>query len=228
MSFAIQNLSRVSASGNAGKTDGGEGGIAIFTYRHATDNKAAIMTADYFGAAAYNFSVGDLIMVDASDGFDTLQVATLDRSAGTMTVSSLQVSADISIEVTAAEFIGMYAAPKEIIAAQGANTIIDVVGRPKIELNYGTTQFTNGGVVLLQYDSTIHGAGSPVTGDIAAAGFTGATADTVFAGDPSVALALASVVVNKGVYLSNKTAAFATGDSTFVVHVGYRVISTSF
>jgi hypothetical protein len=130
-----------------------------------------------------------------------------------------------AVAITAAEFNGMYAAPKLLIAAGGADTQI-IVDQMVLAMTYGAAQFAAGGVVAAQYDSTVHGAGVLATATEAAADFTGAAASTSFRQAGSLAVAPFSTSVNKGIYLSNQTAAFTTGDSTFVAHVWYRVIPT--
>lgn len=130
-----------------------------------------------------------------------------------------------AIPVSAAEFNGMYAAPKQLIAAQGANTLI-VVEQMALAMTFGAAQYAAGGLVAAQYDSTVHGAGVLATATEAAADFTGAAASTTFRQNGSVAVAPFTTTVNKGIYLSNQTAAFTTGDSDFVAHVWYRVVPT--
>lgn len=131
----------------------------------------------------------------------------------------------VAVPITAAEFNGMYAAPKLLLAAQGANTLV-VVEQMALAMTFVSAQFAAGGVVAAQYDSTVHGAGVLATATEAAADFTGAAASTTFRQTQSLAVAPFTTTVNKGIYLSNATAAFTTGDSTFVAHLWYRVIPT--
>ena len=133
-----------------------------------------------------------------------------------------------TVAITAAQFNGMYAAPKLLIATPGANKLI-VVKQMALVMTYGSAAFASGGVVAAQYDSTAHGAGVLATNSEAAADFF-ATASTTFAfngtsGNTVGALPF-STTVNKGLYLSNATGAFTTGDSTFVVQIWYSIIPT--
>jgi len=132
----------------------------------------------------------------------------------------------IAVPITAAEFNGMYGAPKLLIAAGGANTLI-VVEQMVLAMTFVSAQYAAGGVVAAQYDSTVHGAGVLITAAEAAADFTGAAASTTFRSLTSTDVAPFATSVNKGVYLSNQTAAFTTGDSTFVAHLWYRTIPTT-
>lgn len=155
-------------------------------------------------------------------------VVTLANAAVTSAKTSPLLMQYASVAVTAAQFNGMYAAPKLILAAQGANTLI-VLHRAVLAMTFVTAAFANGGVVGFQYDSTVHGAGVAASGTEAAADFF-ASASTSFsfngvAGN-TVGLAPFTTSVNKGLYLSNLTGAFDTGDSTFVCHFWYTVIPT--
>lgn len=137
-------------------------------------------------------------------------------------VGSLQTA---SVAITAAQFNGMYAAPVALISAPGANKIIEVQSM-KLIMTFGSADFAAGGVVAAQYDSTVHGAGVPATNTEAAADFF-AGASTVFNFFSSTVLAPFSTTVNKGLYLSNATGAFTTGDSTFVANILYRILATA-
>jgi len=131
-----------------------------------------------------------------------------------------------AVPISATEFNGMYATPKQLIAAQGADTQI-IVEQMALAMTFGAAQYAAGGVVAAQYDSTAHGAGVLATATEAAADFTGAAASTTFRSLSSVAVAPFSTTVDKGIYLSNQSGAFTTGDSDFVAHIWYRVIPTA-
>ena len=144
-------------------------------------------------------------------------------------VGSGQLAATVlqyaSVAITAAEFNGMYATPKLLVAAGGANTLL-VVDRVELVMTYVSANYAAGGVAAVQYDSTANGAGVLATTTIAAAAFQ-AAASTAFAFNQGAVAAPFTTCVNKGLYLSNLTAAFTTGDSTFVAKVWYKVIATA-
>jgi hypothetical protein len=129
-----------------------------------------------------------------------------------------------AVAVTAAEFNGMYAAPKLLVAAGGANTLL-VLDRCELLMTYVSANYAAGGVAAVQYDSTANGAGVIASTTLAAATFQ-AAASTGFNFNAGVVAQTFSTCVNKGLYLSNITGAFTTGDSTFVAHVWYKVIPT--
>lgn len=129
-----------------------------------------------------------------------------------------------TVAVTAAQFNGMYAAPKLLLAAQGANTLI-VLDQLQLVMTYGSANYAAGGVAAVQYDSTINGAGVIASTTLAAATFQ-AAASTTFTMNAGVVALPFTTTVNKGLYLSNITGAFTTGDSAMVAHLWYRVIPT--
>jgi hypothetical protein len=147
----------------------------------------------------------------------------LEFSSTTLRVplTNLQYAA---VAISAAEFNGMYAAPKALVAAAGANTLL-VLDKMDLLLTYGSAAYAAGGVVAVQYDSTVHGAGVLASTTQAAAAFQ-VTASTGFPFNGGVVAQTFSTCVNKGLYLSNLTGAFTTGDSAFVAHIWYKTIPT--
>ena len=129
-----------------------------------------------------------------------------------------------AVAITAAQFNGMYAAPKLLVAAPGANKLI-VLDKVQLLMTYGTAAYAAGGVAAVQYDSTVNGAGVIASTTLAAATFQ-ATASTGWNFNAGVVAETFSTCVNKGLYLSNITGAFTTGDSAMVAHVWYKIIPT--
>lgn len=129
-----------------------------------------------------------------------------------------------AVVVTAAQFNGMYAAPKLLVAAAGANTLI-VLDKVQLLMTYGSANYAAGGVVAVQYDSTANGAGVIASTTLAAATFQAAVS-TGWNFNAGVVAETFTTCVNKGLYLSNITGAFTTGDSPMVAHVWYKVIPT--
>lgn len=129
-----------------------------------------------------------------------------------------------TVAITAAQFNGMYAAPKLLVAAAGANTLL-VLDKVDLLMTYVSANYAAGGVAAVQYDSTANGAGVIASSTLSAATFQAAVS-TGFMFTTGVVPQTFSTCVNKGLYLSNITGAFTTGDSTFVAHVWYKVIPT--
>lgn len=129
-----------------------------------------------------------------------------------------------TVAITAAQFNGMYAAPKLLVAAGGANTLL-VLEQLQLVMTFVSAAYADGGVAAVQYDSTINGAGVIASTTLSAATFQAAES-TTFTMNAGVVPLPFTTTVNKGLYLSNITGAFTTGDSTFVAHIWYRTIPT--
>lgn len=133
----------------------------------------------------------------------------------------------VEVSLTAAQFNGMYATPVQVIAAPGANNAI-IVNHAVLNMTYVSAQYAAGGAVGLQYGSSAHLAGAAASATEAATDFTGAAASTLFRFGAGLSTGAAiSSAANAAVYISNDTAAFTTGDSTFKLWVWYEVIPTN-
>lgn len=246
MAFDLNAWARQSDSMNTTR-DTTAGGLAMYTYRSSVDNGAAVAGANYFANQVNDLFVGDLIFAEASDGFTSLQVAALDKDAGTITTSSTGLTSVIGtanladnavtspkldvgvlqlveVAVNSAEIIGMSAAPKLILAAAGAGTylLVDIL---TIQYNYGGTQFTAGGEIQLQYGNTVLNGGQQAAVGIGAAAFNGFTASQVSQLSGFLGTAADAAVDNLGLFLGNAAAPFATGDGDLLVKVWYRQIA---
>lgn len=128
------------------------------------------------------------------------------------------------VAMTAAQWNAMSVTPFQILAAPGAGLIYQV-DNVWYDMTFVTAQYANGGVVNLQYGNTATGAGISVTADTAAATITGLAASSIVRpGLSAVAMADANTV-NAGLFMSNKTAPFITGDGTWKINVAYRIIT---
>ena len=152
-------------------------------------------------------------------------VLTLANNAVTSAKTAKNLLQYVAVPLTAAQFKALYDTPIQLVAAGGANTLI-VVERAVLAMTFVSAQYTAGGAVALQYDSTVHGAGVLASATIAAATINADAASASNMMQGVLADGPFSTTVNKGLYISNDTADFATGDSTFVVHAWYRIIPT--
>lgn len=157
----------------------------------------------------------------ASDAVTTVKILDANVTSAKLALTTVKYT---TVAITAAQFNGMYAAPKLLLAAGGANTLI-VLDKVDLLMTYVSAAFAAGGVVAVQYDSTANGAGVIASTTLSAATFQ-ATASTGFMFNTGVVPQTFTTCVNKGLYLSNITGAFTTGDSTFVAHIWYKVIAT--
>ena len=204
--------------------------------------------ADWLQTLAYNNGIflrkGDLIYCVCSDANVWLQVtatgATITTqvapaSANSVATAAIQANAVgsgqlalntlqyVKVPITAAQWNGMYAAPLVLIAAPGAGNLI-VVEQAALVMTFVSAQYAAGGAVALQYDSTVHGAGTAASATIAAATVNGYAASSNIAVAGALASSGTATTVNKALYISNATGAFTTGDSTFNAHIWYRVV----
>lgn len=196
------------------------GDFSVTVSNAAAVGQSQVISIPDVGAATGQFNVvtgalvsGNLMMASGTAG-----------KLADSGISAVAQSTLAQVTMSAAEFNGMYAAPKLLVAAQGANTMI-VVDSVQMVMTYVSANYANGGVVSVQYDSTVNGAGVHASSDEAAADFF-AAASTVFKLNGGLVLAPFTTCANKGLYLSNLTGAFTTGDSTWIVKVLYHVIST--
>ncbi len=235
----------VGSAGNVATAVAMTGDISINNTGVTSIQAGVIVNADISATAAIDFSKlaaltsGNIIVGSAGTVPTSVTMsgdATIIASGALTIANNAVTSAKTSplllkyaaVAMTAAEFNGMYAAPKLLIAAGGANTFISVE-RAVLAMTFVSAAYAAGGIVGLQYDSTAHGAGVAATNTEAAADFF-AAASTAFSfngvsGD-TVAIAPFTTSVNKGIYISNLTQAFTTGDGTFIVHLWYRTIPT--
>jgi hypothetical protein len=128
-----------------------------------------------------------------------------------------------TVALTAAQLIAMYATPVEIVPAVAGKAII--LDSMEFVIVRTATVFTGGGVVAVQYNSTANGAGTATTATIAATVVTGAAGTSYTARIPVVQSDVATASITKiGLFISNATAAFATGTGTATVTVRYHLI----
>jgi len=129
-----------------------------------------------------------------------------------------------TVALTAAQLIAMYATPVEIVpAVPGKAIIVDSVDFVIVRT---ATQFTSGGVVAVQYNSTANGAGTSTQATTFAAAVVTAAAGTTYSNrQPAVLSDIATAsITNIGLFISNATAAFATGTGTATVTVSYHLV----
>jgi hypothetical protein len=104
------------------------------------------------------------------------------------------------VDITDAQIKALHASPKELIAAPGANSYIEVVGCELI-FDYGTgTAYTESSDnLILGYDNGT----TQIGGTIEATGFIDQTANTVISWVNSATARAATLLVNKNVALKN-------------------------
>lgn len=222
--IADSGLAPSSVSGQAYvvTTPGGltSGNIPFLNDTHGTLNTGRAPSAATAGYKVVmspgSLTIGNLLQ--SADANGTL------ADAG-ITASGLQVLS-ASITLNQAAVLAAYATPFQIVAASANKVIVPV--KATIYTNFQTAAFTAGGVAILQYDSTAHGAGTnALAATIPAAEITAASSQ-IYTLDGVVATALTGIT-NKGLFFSNQTQAFTGGNaaSTVVVTVSYYLVTAT-
>lgn len=183
---------------------------------------AALPSTDILVGSAGNVATAVALSGDATlSNTGALTIANNAVNTAKLDPTTIQY---IKVPMTAAQFNGMYGAPFQIIPAPAAGKQIIVRGAV-LAMTFVAAQYAAGGAVALQYDSTVHGAGPLASSTLAAATVNAyaASSDVGLTGaDTSGA---SSAKTAKGIYLSNDTAAFTTGDGTWNIHVWYEVVT---
>ncbi len=143
------------------------------------------------------------------------------------TASGAGASQVATVTLTQAQVNTMYTTPVLLVAAPAAGTAI-IVDKVDMYTKFAVAAFTGGGVVVVQYDNTAHGAGTNTLIDTFPAAEVTAAASQVYSLAGVTAAALTGITA-KGVYISNQTAVFATGNaaSTITLTVRYHVITAT-
>ena len=135
----------------------------------------------------------------------------------------------IKVSLTAAQIKVLRATPFELVAAQGADTLIQFVSAMLV-LTAGSEVLTESADNLaIEFDD---GTAAPVTGAIEATGFIDQAADTITNAIPAADVIDASAdVINKNLVLLNtgdgEYAGNATDDAELDVYITYRVLDLS-
>lgn len=169
-------------------------------------------------------NIQDLAVTTAKLDDDAVTTIKIDDGAVTSAKLDESVLQYAAVPISAAEFLGAYAAPVELVAAAGANTQI-ILDKCVLAMTYDSAAYAAGGVVHVQWSDTANGAGVIASSTLAAAEFQAAASTSFFMNGGVVSAPFADSV-NEGLYLSNITGAFTTGDSDLVAHVWFKVIST--
>ena len=148
----------------------------------------------------------------------------LETQFGTNITGNLQV---VSIDLTNSEIKDLADTPIELVAAQGANTLIEFVGAMLI-LDYGSNVLVESDDnLVIEYDG---GDGAAVSQDIEMTNFIDQSADTITCAQPKVdAIDASADIVNKNLALFNDSGDFtgnASSDTTMTILISYRVHTT--
>lgn len=145
-------------------------------------------------------------------------------------VSLGQIGANtIKVSIPATEIKTLRATPKELVAAQGANVLIEFVSAMLVLTAGSEVLSETTDNLVIEYDD---GSAAPVTGDIETTGFIDQAADTITNAIPIGDTIDASAdVINKNLAIVNtgdgEIAGNASDDAVLNVYITYRVLDLS-
>ena len=229
----------VSSSGQAGVLTVGQGGtvdiIGATGITGATTITGAATVSSTFGVSGAT-TLSSTLAVNGN--------VTLGNNSGTVAVNSSDWDVSTAGAVTGIASVGfddstviyhttvacnnacikgLKAAPKELVAAPGADKFIELVSAVLI-MNYGSEGLTESeDNLVIEYET-----GTDITAAIDSTGFLDQTADILKIVEPSAAVVItAANAVNKNIRLLNsgdgELAGNASNDTTLSIRVAYRV-----
>ena len=119
----------------------------------------------------------------------------------------------------------LYSAGTSLVAAPGAGLVIVPLSFA-FNYIYATAQYTSGGAIGVQYNSTVHQGGQLCSATLAAATFNAYAANEMV----SLAVAVSGVSsgsINQPLYLTCASNNFASGSGTITAFVSYIVVSAT-
>lgn len=200
------------------QTDSTLAGITI----QLTDSAGLItncISSGAFPTTASKFAVG-CSLTDSTTGQGYY-------NSGTVAVPVWSVESDLltaTVSLAAADIIAMQATPIAVVPAVSGKTIF--IDSATLKMVRTSTAFTGGGVVVLQWGTAATGGGPLAVGSqIAAAHVTG-SAGTFYTNvvGPTLTTTQNTSLEGIGIYVSNGTAAFASGTGTGTLYVRYHLI----
>ena len=158
------------------------------------------------------------------EGLVTGSVLTADLDNDAVTSPKLDESTVqyAEVEISAAEILALFAAPKTLVAAPGAGKVLEFISL-LLAYDWNTTAYTIGAATDLQVFYTSL-AGVAVSTTRAVTGFLDAVADALFSLDKLEASV--APVVNAPLVLTLAVASPTLGDSPIHAKVAYRVHAT--
>jgi hypothetical protein len=195
----------------------------------STDTLATITAAGYLAAQATNIAA--LINGAFQWKTDDTVLISYNGGSGFFTYDSLNALLVVAgagvtqVRVTSAQILGMYATPVLMIPAPGTGKQIILT---KITGTYlfGTAAYAAGGAIGLERANTAHLAGPAASNTLAGATFDGYVASNNFELTPDNTDTVANIT-GAGIWLSNDTAAFTTGDGTLLMTISYNVAAAA-
>lgn len=196
-------------------------GTKNFTAQPHMDNAVGVKFSelDANGANYVELKPADSLAADV--------VVRLPSAAGTLALTTdigADVRATATVALTSAEILGMYATPKQLVAAPAAGQAI-IVENIEVLHTYSTAQYTGGGACKVQYKSTANGGGVVLGPDLDSIVKAASTSNKMWS-VTNTAVDMADVTA-QGLYLSVDTGTYADGNAGNVLklRISYRVVT---
>lgn len=187
-----------------------------------TDTLPTISTAGYFATQLdelnelqhgnFQFRATDYILISYSGGIGFF---VYNSTTGAFVEQSI---IPYQQELTSAQILGMNAAPVRLLPDLPV-THAYVLNRIWCAYDFVAAQYAAGGAISLRWGATANLASST----LAAATFNGYAADNAFDLTPDGTDTIANIA-GMGIFISNDTAAFTTGDGTLTVNLNYNIV----
>jgi len=171
------------------------------------------ITADFTSLTAFSLST-DIVNPPVTIG----NLPAFDSTTGNLVDSGIpttSLSRDITVTVSSAHILSMYDMPFLILAPPLFSDSFYLVSEMTAEYIPNSITYSGGGDFQIQLDNTPHGAGIALTQSIDSSLFTNSRIPGAYApGIRPTGSTDMSGYVGKGIYISNKTAAFTGGNGT--------------
>lgn len=213
MAFDLQGLNRTSSGANSDS-------VIFWAYASSTDTAATIVASGYFNSIATGLNVNEIIYVQGSDAAGFYKITAVSPNV-TVTAVENYVENYSSTTITTAQVLALTTAPITLVAAPGANKMLEFVSA-QLFLDYNSIGYTEAGDnLVIGYVDESGVAASQV---IECTGFIDQTADTFTNAMPAInVIGTTAEKINVPLVIYNNNADFAAGNSPLIVKTVYRV-----
>ncbi len=202
------------------------GGIGWFTYNATTDAFVLRSLTNLLPSGQIivgnGSNVATAVAMSGAVAIDNTGATSLTANSVNSSNMNANLLRYVAVPITASQFNNMVGTPIPLVTAGGANTLV-ILDKMFIAMTYNSSPYAAGGPVSVQWANTGSGLGVIASTTIAAAAFQ-VTASTGWTFNGGVVPATYTTCVNQGLYLSNITTSFSTGNSPMIAHVWYKTI----
>ena len=202
----------------------------VLTVTNASHGQATTLTIPDAGAATANAVVAPAALVSgnlvsASGTAGLVQDSTISSSSVSSLITQVGNVTTVTVTMLTAAVTTAYATPVQLIAAPGAGKVIVIQEATVYTASTGNTAYATGTAPVIQYDNTVHGAGTAATSALATGDITAASSQVKYLTSPTGAL---TGITNKGIFFSNATNNYTAGTGTnIVITLTYQTITAT-